>query len=285
MPLDFDATLKELVMRRPADFSDGFRLRGAGTPAVLNVDLSVVSAATDAVLGFGDPPTELVDLNFQSGPDPSLVRRLLLYNALLHHRYDAPVHSLLILLRPAADGPHLTGWLRYRGQGRRGRTDFRYEVIRLWQVPTRRLLRGRLGILPLAVLGRVPEGLRTERGLVSVIREIERRAVSEAQPDEARQPLTEAFFLTGARVSEEAVLRLYSGVPLVQESTSYQYVLRQGALNDRRETLLELGGERFGPPDDAVATSLAGITDLDRLKRMTRRLLRVSSWQELLRTR
>ena len=163
MPLEFDATLKDLVRRRPGDFSDGFHLRGSGTPAVLNVDLSLVSAATDVVLAFGDPPSSLVDLNFQSSSDGTLVERLLLYNVLLHYRYGVPVHSLLVLLRPAADRPNLTGWLLYRGQGRRGRTDFRYEVIRLWQVPARRLLRAKLGILPLAVLGGYPKEFAPKR--------------------------------------------------------------------------------------------------------------------------
>jgi hypothetical protein len=36
---------------------------------VLNVDRSVVSAAIDVVLAFGEPPVELVDLSFQSSSD------------------------------------------------------------------------------------------------------------------------------------------------------------------------------------------------------------------------
>ena len=285
MPLPFDATLKDLVRWRPADFSEGFRLHGPGTPSVVNVDLSVVSAATDVVLAFGDPPRELVDLNFQSSADASLVERLLLYNALLYYRYGAPVHSLLVLLRPAADGPYLTGRLHYRGQGKRGATTFRYEVIRLWQISTRRLLRSRLGMLPLAVLGRLPQGMRTERAMVGVIREMQRRAEVEATPEEAKQILTSAFFLLGARLSEAAGLRSFAGVPLVEDSTTYQYVLRQGALKDRRETLLELGEERFGAPSEVIAATITGIVDLDRLKRMTRRLLSVDTWEALLRTR
>src|SRR5207237_430443 len=71
----------------------------------LNVDLSTLSAATDVVLGFGDPVAEVVDLNFQSGPDRDLDSRILLYAAALYHRYGVPVRSLLILLRPAAHSP------------------------------------------------------------------------------------------------------------------------------------------------------------------------------------
>ncbi len=285
MPLEFDATLKDLVRRRPADFSEGFRLHGPGTPTVANVDLALVSAATDVVLAFGDPPSALVDLNFQTSSDPSLVERLLLYNALLHYRYKAPVHSLLVLLRPAADGPQLTGRLRYRGQGRRGQTDFRYEVIRLWQVPVKRLLRAKLGILPLAVLGRLPPGVRTEQALAQVIRTIQQRVEREMPTDQAKLALTSSYILSGLRIDRETGLRLFKGVRDVRESTTYQQILDEGRVEARREMLLEVGIERFGPPDEGVAAVVAGISDLDRLKRMARRLVRVVSWQDLLRTR
>jgi predicted transposase YdaD len=249
------------------------------------VDLSVVSAATDVILGFGDPPTELVDLNFQSGPDPSLVRRLLLYNALLHQRYDAPVHSLLILLRPAADGPHLTGRLRYRGQGRRGRTDFRYEVVRLWEVPVRLLLRAGLGVLPLAVLGRLPAGIRAAQGLADVVDQVHRRADRELTQAQAHQLLTAAFVLTGLRVARDDLLRLYEGVRGMRESSGYQYILEEGRIEALREMLLAQGRERFGAPDATIQAALSGLNDLERLRRMGIRMLRVNSWQELLRTR
>jgi hypothetical protein len=285
MPLEFDATLKDLVQRRPADFSAGFRLHGPGTLSVVNVDLSMVSASTDVVFAFGDPPRELVDLNFQTSSDESLVERLLLYNALLHYRYGVPVHSLLILLRPAADGQHLTGRLRYRGQGRRGHTVFKYEVIRLWQIPTRRLLRAGIGMLPLAMLGRLPEGMRTERGLPSVIRTIQQRAEAEQSPEQANETLTSSYILSGLRVNRETGLRLFEGVRAVRESTTYQAILDEGRIDELHETVLVLGRERFGAADEVTQAAIISVTDLDRLRRMRVRLLRVNSWQELLRTR
>jgi hypothetical protein len=74
MALPFDATLKDLVQTYLPDYE---RCLGPLTP--LNVDLSTISAATDIVLGHADPPDRVVDLNFQSGPDPALGARLLLY--------------------------------------------------------------------------------------------------------------------------------------------------------------------------------------------------------------
>jgi hypothetical protein len=82
MPHPFDATLKDMVQRHPGDFEQIFRLRGPGEPRVLNVDLSVVSAATDIALAHGNPPEVVYDLNFQASRDASLVARVLLYQAL-----------------------------------------------------------------------------------------------------------------------------------------------------------------------------------------------------------
>ena len=79
MPLPFDATLKDLVTSYPADFAAQFGL-GDLTPLVpLNVDLSMLSAATDVALGHGDPPDRAIDLNFQTNADDNLARRVLVW--------------------------------------------------------------------------------------------------------------------------------------------------------------------------------------------------------------
>jgi hypothetical protein len=105
---------------------------------LLNVDLSTISAATDAAIGIGEPLHEIVDLNFQSGRDADLPSRLHLYNAVLHARHAVPIRSILVLLRPTADAPSITGNLTY-GQDD-DRLEFRYRVIRLWQEPVETFL-------------------------------------------------------------------------------------------------------------------------------------------------
>jgi hypothetical protein len=71
----------------------------------------------------------------------------------------------------------------------------------------------------------------------------------------------------------------------VEESTTYQYVLRQGGIKVAREIIVDLGQNRCGRPDAAAMAVLNGITNLDRLKRMARKIHRVNSWKELFRTR
>jgi hypothetical protein len=284
MPLPFDATLKDLVRSYVRDYELQLDLADVGPLTPLNVDLSTITAATDVVLGSGDPPGLVVDVNFQAGRDVELAARVLLYNALLHYRYGVPVHSLVVLLRPAADDPALNGKVRYQARRRKGKMDFAFEVVRLWQRPVGRILAGGLGTLPLAPLCRMPPGVPLEQALPTVIRQMEERLAREATPEDTAKVLTAAFVLTGLRLSREVALQLFHGVRAMRESTTYQYILDEGRIDALQKTLLRQGRQRFGPPSEAIQTMVTGITDLERLERMTDRLLVVSSWQELLDT-
>src|SRR5438270_180394 len=95
VPLPFDATLKDLVRDYPDDWRAQLDGPGRGPVRVLTPDLSTLTAFADVVLHCGD---SLLHLDFQSGPDPALQPRVLLYNALLHREYGLPVHSLIVLL-------------------------------------------------------------------------------------------------------------------------------------------------------------------------------------------
>lgn len=126
MPFRFDATLKDIVAQHLADFAAAFGLLGNGPLSLLNVDLSTISAATDLVFQRGDPPSEIVDVNFQSSADRLLPNRLHLYSALLNFRYNLPVQTVLVLLREQADAKNLTGKLTY-AIGDDG-VEFRYKT-------------------------------------------------------------------------------------------------------------------------------------------------------------
>jgi hypothetical protein len=95
MPFPFDATLKSIAVDHATDYGAAFG--GFRRPVkVLNVNLSTVSAATDVAFGIGEPLEEILDINFQSGPDSHLPERTELYRAVLHYRYHVPVRSLII---------------------------------------------------------------------------------------------------------------------------------------------------------------------------------------------
>jgi hypothetical protein len=90
--------------------------------------------------------------------------------------------------------------------------------------------------------------------------------------------------LTGLRISREDVRRLFKGATAMRESDTYQAILEEGGVLTLHRTLLTLGQERFGKPDAAIRQAVEAITDLKRLDRLVKRLLKVSSWQELLAT-
>jgi hypothetical protein len=246
------------------------------------VDLSTISAATDVAFGFGEPLQEIVDLNFQSGPDPIVPARLHLYNAAFHLRYRVPVRSVLILLRPKADAEDVTGKLAY-ACGRK-RVEFEYDVIRMWHEAAESFLHGGLGLLPLAPLCRMPEGKPLPESLREVVREIDRRLVRESDHAQAVRLMTAAFILTGLRVQKQDLASIYDGVRVMHESTAYDMAVEEGEIRNSHRLLLRQGRRRFGPADPATESALTAIQDLQRLERLADAILTVNSWEDLLST-
>src|SRR5581483_4647154 len=157
-----------------------------------------------------------------------------------------------------------------------GRVDFRYEVVRLWRRPARRLLAAGPGAMPLAVLGRLPAGRATDDGLALVVGELDRRFRRMARPAEARRLLTAAFVLTGLRVDEATARQVFERVTAMRESSTYRGILREGQAEGIQQVLFELGRKRFGPPDADTRAALKAITDVKRLMRMSKTLLDVT---------
>src|SRR5437868_280604 len=144
MPLRFDATLKDLARDEPRAYLTAFDAPPTGPVRLLNVDLSTVTTAADVVFGLGDPLREIVHIDFQASASAGKHADVLVYNALLYRQYRVPVHSIVILLRPQASHPNLNGTLQYEARPGRGRMDFGYETIRLWERPAEELLAGDL---------------------------------------------------------------------------------------------------------------------------------------------
>lgn len=301
MPLPFDATLKELVQAHAADWLAMLGESSSGPVEILTPDLSTLTAFTDIVLRTGDT---LLHLDFQSGPDPALPRRVLLYNVLLHDGYGLPVHSVVILLRPRADRGDLTGALSYTARPGRGRLDFAFEVIRLWHVPVERLLASGLGTLPLAVLAQMPAGRTLEEALPEVIARLVQRIEAEASAEQGPILLTAAYVLMGLRLSRQRALELFQGVRKMRDSETYQAILdegraegilmgenkgraegrTEGQAEEARKLLLRLGRKHLGEPAATVEAAVRAITDVERLEVLVERLTEIASWQDLLQT-
>jgi hypothetical protein len=68
----------------------------------------------------------------------------------------------------------------------------------------------------------------------------------------------------------------------MEESVLYQKMVRKGKAEGLRMALLLQGRNRFGEPPPEAAAALDALTDVGQLEELAVRLLRASSWQELL---
>lgn len=119
--MKFDATIKGMLEESPSDWP-----ALAGWPGcqveVVDSDISTISGAADKVLRIRAKAGWMMHLDFQAGPDRSLPRRTLLYNAVLVDRHELQVRSVVVLLRPEAQLRNLTGVYQLQFRASRNHT-------------------------------------------------------------------------------------------------------------------------------------------------------------------
>ncbi len=282
MSKPFDATLKDLGREDPRAFLAVFDAPPTVPLSLLNVDLSTVTTAADLVIGLGDPLREIVHVDFQASAAAHKDADVHVYNALLHRLYRVPVHSILVLLRPQAAHSNVNGVVSYTARPGRGRMDFGYEIVRLWERPAEDLLAGDLGTAPLALLGRLPEGVELVEGLTGIAQRLLERLDRETTPDRSRRLLTAAWVLTGLRLHRDMALQVFRGGRAMEESDTYMAIIDEGREREARKIILRLGQQRFGPPTEEVRTRVQAIADLGRLEQLIDAILTAASWSDLL---
>jgi hypothetical protein len=284
MAMTFDATLKDMGRDSPEGFLAAFDRAPAMPVSVLNVDLSTVTAAADLVYGLGEPLQEIVHLDCQSSAAAWKHADLLLYNALLFARHHVPVHTVVILLRPEAAHSNMSGILDYAPRPEHGSMIFRYQVECLWTRAAEELLSGDVGVAPLAMLGRLPEGIAKEEALAALAQRLVERLTKEVPPDRTKKLLTDALLLTGLRVKRDVAAKIFRGLRMMEESDTFLMILEQGEEKRAKRDILLFGEERLGPADESIKAELENVSDLERLDRMVRRTAKATAWREILDT-
>jgi hypothetical protein len=289
VPGPFDTTLRYLVQTYPADWVTFLGHASPGLVEIVDANLSAVSAEVDKVVLVGDADPWLVHLEFQSSYDATIGQRLVRYNTMLHLQHQLTVASVLVLLRPAANGPAVNGEYRLALPGGEPYLTFTYAIRRLWHEPATELLRGALGTLPLA-----PLGATSRAALPGLLRAIDERFIHEAPPADAARLRVVTYTLLGLRYPSAVADQLLPGIRSMRDSSTYQAILDEGRVEGRaagraegraaeaRELLLQLGEQRFGPPDERTLATLAAIGDHTRLRALATHLLDAASWDELL---
>jgi hypothetical protein len=287
MPMPFDATLKDLGRDAPADVLATFDRPPTAALSLLNVDLSTVTTAADLVIGLGDPLAEIIHLDFQASAAGWKHADVLVYQALLFRQYHVPVHSIVVLLRPQAAHSNLNGSINFAPRPNRGKMDFGYEVLPLWERPAADLLAGALGMAPLAMLGSLPNDVPLVDGLKHVAERLIERLNRGAPSERARKLLTAAFVLTGLRVRRQVARNIFRGVRAMQESDTYLAIIDEGREAELKASILRNAAKRYGPPGEAITARLNAITeDVERLRRLLDRFVdgTATSWEDLLDT-
>src|SRR5262249_53086679 len=163
--------------------------------------------------------------------------------------------------RPEAAHSNMNGVIQYAPRPGRGKIDFGYEVVRLWERPAQELLHADIGVAPLAMLGRLPENLSLEDGLKAVAGQVAERRIREAPADRVRKLLTDAYLLTGLRLRRDAAARIFRGVRAMEDSDTYLAIIDEGQEKHARKAILLVGKQKCGLPPEDVKTRLAIIKD------------------------
>jgi predicted transposase YdaD len=272
----FDSTTKQLVEAHPHDWLAYAGLPPAATVRVVDADLSSYTVAADKVLRVDAHSPYIAHFEFQSGVDPALDTRILVYNVLLRARHKLPVRSVAVILRPEAQSPNNVGQVRDIDEPS-SRLDFTYRLIRVWEEPYERLLAGGMGTLPLAPVSAVrPEEVE------SVVRRMEQRLDAEAPAGKGPELQTAAYVLMGLRYPRSLINQLLQGVRNMKESVTYQAILEEGMQQGEQDMLIFQGTKKFGPPDGRVLSEIRSISDVNRLMALAGKLLDAASWDELL---
>lgn len=284
-PRPFDVATKRLIAEDPEGWLSWVGSPADGPVQPLESDVSTVLADVDKVFHIAAATPWMAHLEVQASNDPRLPSRLLQYYSLLHHRYERDVQSTVVLLRPEADGPELTGRLDHYSRRRKQRLTFWYEVVRIWERPVDELLNGGIGVLPLAPLADVERARLPE-----IVRRIDQRFAEEAPPSDVGDLWSATMVLMGLRYDSTEVRQLLRGARGMRESSTYQAILEEGRVEGRvegqiieaRRLVLELGTRKFGPPDPTTVGALERIDDLNMLHRLADGLLQTSNWEDLL---
>jgi predicted transposase YdaD len=276
----YDPTLKALVESDPSSWP---ALLGEPTEQteVIDADIGTVSGAADKVLRVAATPPYLLHLEFVTGHDAAqLPRKLNMRNALLEDRHDLCVLTGVVLLRSEADSPQLTGHYQRAFPEEPPYRTFRYEVRRVWELSPEPLLRGGLGLLPLAPISQV-----TEAALPGIIQRMEQRLSGRRARKKAQAVWDAEYVLLGLRYSADVVDELFRGVRSMKESSTYQAIIAegrtQGELLGMKKALRLQGDELFGPPDARIVRLIERLDNVQQLEELLRRVPTAQSWQEL----
>ena len=298
MSKPYDATSRDLLELGPADWVTFFGApRQADQVRLVDAELSTVTAEADKVILVEDPLPWILHLEFQTSSERYLPRRLQRYNAMLQERHQKAVATAVVLLRPEAEASTLTGeWIVQTPIV--PDWSFQYRILRVWELDATNLLQSGLSLLSLAPISNIEEA-----DLPSLIDRIKVQLGQSAEPPLQGRLWTAIQILLGLRYEAAFIDQLLTGVIAMEDSATYQAIIRKGQEQGLRigrqegreegreegriveaiQAILRVGQRRLrtSPPLEVV-NYLETITELNRLEALLEQAVEMQNWTELL---
>ncbi|MBW4622960.1 MAG: Rpn family recombination-promoting nuclease/putative transposase [Cyanosarcina radialis HA8281-LM2] len=220
----FDSTCKFLV----ETFADDFATWLLGEPISLTQlspsELSVEPIRADALILLQSDEVVL-HIEFQTQPDPDLPFRMADYRLRVYRRFpQKTMRQVVIYLKET--GSDLVRETFFTLE----RTRHEFEVIRLWEEPTERLLSSP-GLLPLAVLSQT--GVRS-----NVLQQVA-QTIEQISPRRVQSNVAAATAILAGLVLEPEVIRRVLRRELMQESTIYREIWQEAKTEGKAEGIAE----------------------------------------------
>jgi predicted transposase YdaD len=202
----------------------------ARVTAAESVTLSVPSREVDCVLRLEhDGAVWYRHLEFQSGPDSDMARRCYEYNSRLILHYQVAVLTTVVYLLPGADRGAQDAYRLYIGD--RLAFEWRFDVVRLWEIPVDRALEtseaGPLALVPLLQGGDESENLQ------EAARKLD--ALPRLQSSDA---LSVFLDFASQRYDRKTLLKVL-GKDRIMQSYLWQWGVEDGQIKGRAQGLAE----------------------------------------------
>ncbi len=293
----FDASMKQMFQEDLPGFFQALQLNVSGELRVLNTDLSAVyNLSADGLVMAERPghPNQIFHLEFQSSHDADMPARLAAYNCQVALRYKVEaVSSIVILLRKTAFTRGLRGPHRRSSPALGENLWFKFQVVKLYDLPTTPFLNGPLSMMPLAMFTKIRRS-----NLVPTLHRISERARRHGTEVQHREILALIYTMLGLRPDAERDLLAQEIQTMIQirDSQTARDLIEEGlqagrleglqegrleGLQAGRQVLLAQGTQRFGEPDQAILKRIQDCQDLGRLRDALMALLDVDSWNDL----
>jgi predicted transposase/invertase (TIGR01784 family) len=261
----FDPTCKFLAESFPADFATWL----LGEPVTLTklepTELLLEPIRADSLILLKSDRL-ILQIEFQTEPDPTMSFRMADYRLRLHRRFpDQEIRQIVIYLNPT--GSDLVYQTVFEIPGIRAE----FDVIRIWEQPTQPFLES-TGLLPLAVLTKTPDKAQTLRQVAAKVDAIPEKRV---QVNVAAS----AGILAGLLLKRDFINQVLRR-DIMQQSVIYQEWKEEFLQEGERSLILRQLTRRFGELAPTLISQIQSLS-ISQLESLGEALLDFSQSDDL----